>query len=656
MGEAWYFRHAFEQARDYVQDQDDWCAAADQVGAENMATYLPESLEWESLGAVLRGQVYVNTHCYTVPDLEAFIRHTNEFKFSVRAFHHAHQTYLVPEILKRNYGGRAPAAALFADNMYYKTESYVGSEQAGLILHQHNITPVYVSDNPVLNAQHVVFEAAKAYKNGLPYHVALAGVTSASAELLGLGERIGKIKAGFDADVALWDSDPLSVGATPVQVWIDGDAQFEHPVELKKPDAKPTAALGADSLEILPEESTTLEDVVFSGITRNLLPGHEQTMSVSGNVVVRGGKIICIGSCASELAAHKSLRTIHIPNGHLTPPATAFGSFLGMEEISAEPSTNDGGNTANAFSPANLGLQLDSKSLRAAYAHGVAFAISAPAFHAGGHRGSSVGFRVNAKHSLAKGAVWKSVVAAHYPLTLGAREGETPSLSSLVAGLELKLLKALNDNETAHQDPDVERADLFRIVRGDLPLVVDVHKADTIAALVKMKRVIDEVLSTTHTDESIKPPTLRLIIYGGAESHLLAPELAAAKIPVVLAPAFPYAETWDQRRSLTGAPLTNATAIDVLHAAGVKLALSTAEDWQTRDLYLYAGMAKANSGGDIGEEEALKLISGNIYEMLGLGDKEKDVGVWLVSEGSPLEIPSRIRAVHDGMGKVDVWI
>jgi imidazolonepropionase-like amidohydrolase len=115
LGEAWEFRHALEQARDYVQDQDEWCAAADSVGAENMARYLPQELEWESLGAVLRGQVRVNTHCYTIPDLESFVRHTNEFKFRLYAFHHAHQTYLVPEVLKRTWGG-TPAAALFADN------------------------------------------------------------------------------------------------------------------------------------------------------------------------------------------------------------------------------------------------------------------------------------------------------------------------------------------------------------------------------------------------------------------------------------------------------------------------------------------------------------------------------------------------------------
>lgn len=115
LGEAWEFRHALEQAQAYVREQDDWCAAADVLGAENMPTYLKQDLKWESLGAVLRGQVRINTHCYTIPDLEAYVRLTNEFKFRVYAFHHAHQTYLVPEVLKRAWGG-TPAAALFADN------------------------------------------------------------------------------------------------------------------------------------------------------------------------------------------------------------------------------------------------------------------------------------------------------------------------------------------------------------------------------------------------------------------------------------------------------------------------------------------------------------------------------------------------------------
>lgn len=98
LGESWEFRHAFEQAAQLVGQQDDWCRVAAQGGVEAAEGYLPQDLRWEALGAVLRGQVHVNTHCYTVPDLEAFVDHTNEFKFAVRAFHHAHETYLVPEV------------------------------------------------------------------------------------------------------------------------------------------------------------------------------------------------------------------------------------------------------------------------------------------------------------------------------------------------------------------------------------------------------------------------------------------------------------------------------------------------------------------------------------------------------------------------------
>ena len=97
LGESWEFRHAFEQAAELVQTQDDWCDVA-ASGLHHIKSYLPQQIRWESLGALLRDQVRLNTHCYTIPDLEAFVDHTNEFKFKVRAFHHAHQTYLVPEV------------------------------------------------------------------------------------------------------------------------------------------------------------------------------------------------------------------------------------------------------------------------------------------------------------------------------------------------------------------------------------------------------------------------------------------------------------------------------------------------------------------------------------------------------------------------------
>lgn len=98
MGESYDFRHAFEQAREVIQKQDDWCDKAEALGLESVDEYLYQPIAWEALAAALRGQVHINTHCYTVPDLEAMVDHSNEFEFPIRAFHHAHQTYLVPEV------------------------------------------------------------------------------------------------------------------------------------------------------------------------------------------------------------------------------------------------------------------------------------------------------------------------------------------------------------------------------------------------------------------------------------------------------------------------------------------------------------------------------------------------------------------------------
>lgn len=241
--------------------------------------------------------------------------------------------------------------------VYYKAEAYIASEQAGKILYENGITPVYVSDNPVINAQHVLFEAAKAYKNGLPYHVALAGVTSASAELLGLGERIGKVKPGFDADVVVWDSDPLSIGATPVQVWIDGTAQFKDPVELDKYDGGPLEP--KKYLQDIKDTPSEHENIIFSGVSKILLPSHESILdasSPSSNVIVRQGSIICIGVCEKEveLAENADAKRIHLHDGHLAPTLTAFGSSLGLVEIEGEAVTQDGFNTDNTFSRAGV--------------------------------------------------------------------------------------------------------------------------------------------------------------------------------------------------------------------------------------------------------------------------------------------------------------
>ena len=68
----------------------------------------------------------------------------------------------------------------------------------------------------------VPFEAALSVAYGLPHEVALAGCTSAAAEILGLEKRIGSLQPGLEADLALFDGDPLETVTHCTGVIIDG--------------------------------------------------------------------------------------------------------------------------------------------------------------------------------------------------------------------------------------------------------------------------------------------------------------------------------------------------------------------------------------------------------------------------------------------------
>lgn len=546
--------------------------------------------------------------------------------------------------------------------MFYKAEAHVASEYAGKILWDHGLTPVYVSDNPVLNAQHVVFEAAKAYRYGLPYHAALASVTTAPAELLGLGQRLGKVKPGYDADLVVWDSDPLSVGATPLQVWIDGYAQFEDPVELDKPVTEPIVP--DERLGNTAEESgQVFHDVIFTGVDKVLLsdPGldgvekrHDPTSEGPTNVIITGGEITCVGPCTSEMEAASSHHVVALDNGYLVKSFTAFGSTVGLNAIDYERDT-DNGASRGKFSRAIDGLALDNKKLHAAHQYGVTKAISAPRLAGAlSQHGTSVGFVTDAKHALEKDAVWSQDVAVHYTATLGARLDDQPSISTIFAALRNSLLEAVfssrEEKEGSAADDYSEQAYLRKVVKGQLPLVLTAHSADAIAAALRLK---DDVEKTLNASSSSPSSQMRWVILGGAEAHLVASELAAANVGVVLAPFQSFGTSWDQRRALTGAPLTNRTTVDVLLDAGVVTAIGLEEDWLVRDLGLLAGIALKNSGQRLDERTALDLVSTNIYTILGI--EEPQTERFVVFEGSPLEIDGRVRAVS-GRAEVTVYM
>jgi imidazolonepropionase-like amidohydrolase len=60
---------------------------------------------------------------------------------------------------------------------------------------------------------------------GLTWDEAFAAISSAPAEIMGVGDKLGSLKAGRAGDVVIWDGDPLELTSAPTAVFIDGVEQ-----------------------------------------------------------------------------------------------------------------------------------------------------------------------------------------------------------------------------------------------------------------------------------------------------------------------------------------------------------------------------------------------------------------------------------------------
>lgn len=80
---------------------------------------------------------------------------------------------------------------------------------------------------------------------GLSWGRAFRAITSAPAEAVGMGDRLGSLKAGHVGDVVIWDGDPLELTSAPTAVFIDGREQPLDNRQLRLRDRYATPAPGA---------------------------------------------------------------------------------------------------------------------------------------------------------------------------------------------------------------------------------------------------------------------------------------------------------------------------------------------------------------------------------------------------------------------------
>ncbi|KAH8826842.1 carbohydrate esterase family 9 protein [Flagelloscypha sp. PMI_526] len=596
MDSAWEFRKAYDEALKIKDAQDAFCDRFERQGGYLLPRdHFPANLQWEALVDVLRGRVKLSVHCYEL---------TNEFEFPVASFHHAGETYLVPDLLKKTWGG-TPAAALFASNARKKREAYRNSEFGPAILADNGIKVVMKSDHPVLNSRYLLHEAQLAHYYGLDPALAIASVTSTPADVAGVGWRVGQLKVGYDADLVIWDSHPLSLGSTPSQVFIDGIPQFAGPAQPTAPrweeeKKKVVEWDGLPSLEGTKWSNVRVKNVKRLWVRKQL--GSTQinealwTEGQNRTVLIQDGRIVCFSADEAECASLNDGASTEVD---LHWGLTTFGSSLGMTEIGFEATTNDGkvADPNSAVAADNLPYAIDGLLFRtrdALYAYvrgGVTRAVTIPVSN-GFVQGLGTAFRLGSHNALEHGAIIQDVTSLHVHISMQF----SVSVSAQFSMLRKRLLNASGEDPWA------------LAVQGTIPLVVEIDSADNIASLLRLKRQVEARSGTP----------LRLTITSSAEAHLLSKELAEANVSVILSPPLPYPYSWEARRILPGPPLTLKGATQTLIEHGVNVAIGVPRSWEARNTRFILGRIALESNGTLSDDQILALATINLEHALGL--------------------------------------
>jgi imidazolonepropionase-like amidohydrolase len=186
----------------------------------------PRDLHLEALVQVLKGELPLLVTVHRAHDILSAIRLGKEFQLRLVLDGVAEAPSVLEEIKASGYPVfvHPSMARPNGDAEALSLETASKLRAAGVPFAIQSGFEGYVPKTRV-----ILFEAALAAANGLTPDEALAAITIEPAKLLGLDGRIGSLAPGKDADIALYDGDPLEYTSHCTGVLIGGKLVSEMP-------------------------------------------------------------------------------------------------------------------------------------------------------------------------------------------------------------------------------------------------------------------------------------------------------------------------------------------------------------------------------------------------------------------------------------------
>ena len=213
LGISYVLRQAMCDAQAYV---------AKRGAGTKAATEEPRDLRKEALAMVLAGTVPLRQHAHRADDIVTAIRIAEEFGYRLVIEHGTGAGRIAPYIAKHG----VPVLVGPVIISRYKVEMADLATITATRLAEAGVEVSIITDHPATPTEYLALSAILSHKAGLPRDLALRAITMNPAKVLGLGDRLGSLTVGKDADLVLWSGDPLDVMSKVERVWIGGKPVF----------------------------------------------------------------------------------------------------------------------------------------------------------------------------------------------------------------------------------------------------------------------------------------------------------------------------------------------------------------------------------------------------------------------------------------------
>ncbi|MBQ1235607.1 MAG: amidohydrolase, partial [Oscillospiraceae bacterium] len=193
MGTAALLRELLFKTKRYMADKD-----AGKEPAFDMAL--------EAMIPVIKGEIPLKAHAHRADDILTSIRIAKEFNVKITLDHCTEGALIADELAEE--GLSAFVGPSLTNNS--KVELRNLSFTTPAVLHAAGVPISIITDAPVIPLQYLPMCAGLAVKAGLDKEEAWKAITINPAVQTGIGDRVGSIEPGKDADIVIWDADPLS--------------------------------------------------------------------------------------------------------------------------------------------------------------------------------------------------------------------------------------------------------------------------------------------------------------------------------------------------------------------------------------------------------------------------------------------------------------